>query len=402
MKPDYPKVSGLIDSYREQMLDTFKKMIPIKAISPVSGGSGEGERADFLEKTLRSWHFDVERFEYTDSTGTKRPNLVSRLGDESKTIWFIGHMDTVSEGDRSLWKTDPFTLKVDGDRIYGRGTEDNGSGVVASMYALKALKAAGSGLKYNFGFALVADEELGSGFGMAKLVNEKPFRKGDMFMIPDWGTTSGSMIEIGEKGLLWIKVTVTGKQVHASTPDMGVNASRYAARFIDAADRMLHAKYDATNKLFRPNISTFEPTKHEKNVDSVNIVPGTDVSYIDCRILPDYKIDDIMGSMRKLAASPDFSKVKITLEEFVREDPAPITSPKSEVVTLLSSALKELRGINAETMGIGGGTVAAMARKKHMDAVAWGTKDDIAHQPNEFVRMSNVVADAKVFAYMVI
>ncbi len=402
MKPGFSAISKLIDSYESQMVGTMCKMIPIKAISPKSAGQGESRRADFLEKTLKSWGLRTRRYDYRDDTGAKRSNVVTVLGNLKRTIWFVGHIDTVSEGDLKLWNTDPFVAKVRNGRIYGRGAEDNGQGVISSMYALKALKESNAKLKYNFGLALVADEEVGSRFGMQKLMNEGIFKKSDMFMVPDSGVSDGSVIEIGEKGMLWLKVTVKGKQAHASIPDEGKNAFRYSIRFLNEVDLMLHSKYKKKNPLFHPAVSTFEMTKHEKNVDSVNIIPGSDVSYIDSRVLPQYKLDNVISDIKGIAKSSRFKEVKIEIETFNREDCAPITSPDSEIVRLLGSSIKELRGIKPVTEGIGGGTCAAFARKAGMDAAVWVTNDDIAHTPNEYCKITNLVNDAKVFARMLV
>ncbi len=374
-------------------------MVAIPAISPASGGKGEGARADFLESLLKSWGFSTMRYEYSDQTGTKRPNIVATYGTGTRT-WFIVHMDTVAEGDRSLWKTDPFKAHIEDGKIFGRGTNDNGQDLVAAMYALRALKS--SGISASVGLALVADEELGSEYGIQKLIEEKNiFMPGDLFVVPDFLSTNGLKIEVAEKGALWIKVTVTGKQVHASTPALGVNANRYASMLITEIDGMLHSKYSEEDMMYSPSTSTFEPTKREKNVDSINIIPGTDIFYFDCRVLPKYKLDDVLNDIKAVASSEKFKSVSIGFEIANREDPAPPTDMDSEVVKKLKATVKRLCGVEPKPIGIGGGTCAAFFRRKGYAAASWGTeRESIAHQPNEYTSIDDMVADAKVFAAM--
>ncbi len=401
MNKEFSAVSERIDASRQELIEKMQRMIGIKAISPKSGGEGELHRAEYLHNVLRAWGFEIKRYDYKDDYGVVRPNLITRLGDSKRTIWFVVHMDTVSEGDIRLWKSDPFTAKVEGDLIYGRGTVDDAEGLFAAMLAMNALKASNAKMRYNFGLALVSDEEVGSAFGMGRLVNEPDlFMEEDMFCVPDFWSPDGSMLEIGEKGMLWLKITVNGKQVHASTPDQGRNAYRYSIRFLAEIDDFLHRKYNKTNPLFEPNYSTFEMTKHEKNVDSVNIIPGTEISYIDCRILPGYSPDEIINDIETIAKSESYKGVNITVEQFNREDAAPITSLDSEMVGIMETALNDLRGITPRKAGIGGGTCAAFARKKGMDAVVWGTSMENAHQPNECVKISDILNDAKVLAYI--
>ncbi|MCL5430258.1 MAG: M20 family metallo-hydrolase [Candidatus Marsarchaeota archaeon] len=393
-----PGLNELVVSYEKDMIDTMSKMIAIKAISPANGGEGESKRADFLQSLLESWGFKVDRYEYKDDNGIIRPNLVTKYGTGKRTLWSIAHIDTVSEGDIGLWKTDPFKATIKDGRIYGRGTMDDGQPLVSSMYALKALKESKQKLKYNFGLALVADEELGSKYGIQKVLNENIFGKEDMFFVPDWWTPDGKSIEVAEKSALWLKMTFKGKQVHASTPDDGVNAYRYSIRFLNTVDELLHKKYSNSNEVFNPPKSTFEMTKHEKNVDSTNIIPGSEISYLDCRILPEYKISEVMNDIQSVAKSPAFKPVQIALEPVQEEEAAPPTKDNAEIVQLLKKVIKDQRGIDVKAVGIGGGTCAAFFRRKGFDSIVWATGDNTEHQPNEYLIIKNMVDDAKVFA----
>ena len=67
---------------------------------------------------------------------------------------------------------------------------------------------------------------------------------------------------------------------------------------------------------------------------------------------------------------------------------------------MLQQALKEVRGIKADPIGIGGGTCAAIFRKDGLPAVVWETNDELAHEPNEYTVVDNLVNDAKIFAWL--
>ena len=396
------KIFDLIESYSDEILSTAGEMVPIKAISPASGGQGESARADYLQKLMEKMGFQVKRFSYKDDTGTERPNLVSTFGPEGRRVWIVAHMDTVSEGDISLWEHDPFKLTVIGDKLYGRGINDDGQDVIAGIYAMKALKESAAKLKYGYGLAIVADEELGSKYGIPKLIGEGIFNKDDLIVVPDGGTGDGDEIEVAEKGILWVKVEASGKQVHASTPDKGANAYRAAINFLKDADAMLHSKFNAVDEVFSPSGSTFEMTKHEKNTDSINIIPGKEVSYIDCRVLPRYNLDGVLDELGKLAEEQSKGMVKISVSAFNREDAAPPTPADSDVAKLISESVSRVIGCKAKIVGVGGGTCAAFFRQGGMPAVVWSKKLDTEHRPNEYTRLGDIVADAKVFADMCI
>ncbi len=399
MGKEFSRIIKKIDGYKPEMINTMSKMIAIKSVSPLSGGTGEKKRAEFLKKVLEGWGLHTKIYSYKDSTKTDRSNVIGVFGDKKRTLWIMPHIDTVSEGDIKLWKTNPYQAKVIGGKVYGRGTSDNGQDVISAMFALKALKEARANIKYNYGIALVADEELGSEYGVKKLIKESIFKQNDMYLVPDSGNSKGDEIEIAEKGALWLKITVHGKQVHASIPHMGKNAFRYSVKFLEKVDAYLHKKYTKRNKLFKiaPG-STFEMTKHEKNVDSVNIIPGTEVFYIDCRVLPEYSLDSVLSDVQRIAKGKDFKGVKISIDVFNRADSAKPTSPKSEISKLLKKSILSVNGTKAKFVGIGGGTVAAFFRYKGWPAVVWAKIEEVAHSPNEYAHIDDMLTDAKVFA----
>ncbi|MDP8023986.1 MAG: M20 family metallo-hydrolase [Nitrososphaeria archaeon] len=398
-------IEKLVESMRDEMIKTMVEMIPIKAISPELGGTGEKERADYLEKVLTGIGFDeLKRLDAKDESGYVRPNIIAKIrGTEGKkTLWLAAHIDTVPEGDRSLWKTDPFKAVVEGDKIYGRGTADDGQAVVSSIYAVKALKESGVRPKNNVGLMLLADEEVGSKYGMHYVLDNYEFGKNDEFIVPDAGDSKGDVIEIAEKGLLWICLKVIGKQGHGSRPDLSLNANRIGMKLALSIDERLHFKFSSTNSIFVPPYSTFEPTKREPNVQNINTIPGTDVFCFDCRILPSYKVDDVFSEIKDEAEH--YKKkfgVDVELNLVQKSEPAPETDPNSEVVLKLKKAIKELRGFEPMLIGIGGGTVAAPLRRKGYNAAVWFTTDNVEHAPNEYCKISNMVEDAKVFAKVI-
>jgi succinyl-diaminopimelate desuccinylase len=191
-----------------------------------------------------------------------------------------------------------------------------------------------------------------------------------------------------------------GKQCHASTPKEGVNAHRAAAHLITKIDK-LYRMFSQKNKVFDPPISTFEPTKKEANVPNINTIPGDDVIYIDMRILPEIKIDDVFKAIKGMIKEvEDKFGVAISTSEAQREDAAPATPADAPVVLALSAAIKDVYRVKAKPKGIGGGTVAAFFRRHGFGAVVWSKIDEVAHQPNEYTIIDNMVGDAKVFAHL--
>ena len=385
----------LVESYKDEMIESLKKFISINSVNPAGGGPGEKEVADWLESLLGDMKFPViERFDPVDDNGIVRSSIVAKIpGKSSKTLWIVSHIDTVPEGDLSLWNHDPFDPVVEDDKIYGRGSEDNGGSAVASIYAAKAFLESGIVPDYTLGLALVADEEAGSDWGISYLINKGVFDENDLFLVPDAGNDRGDFIEIAEKSILWLKFEVYGKQGHASVPEASDNALRKGVSLIEKLDEMFHKEFSDRDELFEPPESTFEPTKVEKTVDNVNTIPGKFVFYFDCRVLPKHDLDEIIKESESIAKEYD---AKVSIEQRF-DAPAP-TPADSEIALKLKDTIEKLRGFTPKLGGIGGGTCAAHFRKVGLDAVVWSTIDETAHQPNEYKRISHMLEDAKVFA----
>ncbi len=394
-----------VESLRDSMVEALIEISSIEAIGPENGGEGELEKAKYIESILRDIGIpEIERFDARDDRVPSgiRPNLIAKIpGKADKTLWIVSHMDVVPPGDLSQWDTDPFEPVVRDGKVYGRGTEDDGQGIVSSLFAAKAIIDEGIEPNLALGLAIVSDEETGNKYGIEHLISQGLFGEDDLVVVPDAGNSDGTMIEVAEKGILWLRVTVKGRQTHASTPNRGLNAHRIGMELALQLDRVLHAVFGEFDPLFDPPSSTFEPTKREPSVESVNTIPGRDVFYFDCRVLPRYDLGEVIRLAKSVAKAFESAYgAQIDVEAVVRMDAAPPTDPDSEVVRRLREAIRLARGVEAKPMGIGGGTCAAAFWAAGLQAAAWMTTDETAHHPNEYCRIDNMVGDAKVFAIL--
>ena len=402
----FNKIAKRIDSFRDEMIDMQIRLSSIPAMSPQNGGEGEAKKAEILLKFLKKngfQHIDFIKAPDLDTPVGYRPNILAVYNgkNSSKTIWIMTHLDIVPPGELSLWKGDPFKAWVEEGKIYGRGVEDNQQDMLASLYALKAFQAERIKPNYDVGIALVADEETGSEKGIEYVLNQtQAFRSQDLIIVPDAGNEEGDMIEVAEKSILWLKFKTLGKQAHGSTPEKGINSFKAASFLVTELDA-LYQIFPKKDPLFDPPISTFEPTKKEANVPNINTIPGEDIFYMDSRILPEYKVEEVEAKIKDIAKNIEKKfKVKIELIENQKAPAAPPTPATAPVVSALKKAIKIVYNKDAKPKGIGGGTVAALFRKAGFNAACWAKLDETAHQPNEYCIIDNMLGDAKVFAHV--
>ena len=411
---DLKDILKKIDHYRDESTEFQRQITAIPALSPENGGQGEQQKADVLSAWIREYlkPDDLREYQAPDPRVTcgYRPNLIAHFNGHSsrRTVWIMSHLDVVPPGDLSKWSGDPWTLRIEKDKkgrtkLIGRGTEDNQAGLASSVFAVKAFRDLGVTPASNMGLVLVADEETGSTYGVKYLLDHHRdmFKKGDLIIIPDAGDAKGTVIEVAEKSVLWLRFHTRGRQIHASIPERGRNAHKAASFFAVRLDA-LHRKFRKRDALYSPPISTFEPTKREANVPNVNTIPGEDVMYFDCRVLPDYKVSEVMREVKRIAKEIERQfGVKIGISAPNSGQAARPTAADAPVVVALTRALRELRRLHAKPVGIGGGTVAAFFRRHGIPAAVWSTMDDTAHSPDEYCLVENMLDDAKVFAHVV-
>ncbi len=402
------RICGLIETMADEAIEIEKQLTAIPALSPENDGDGESEKAawltSYLETTLRCRN--IQRFDAPDNRTSSgvRPNIVARFPGESseRTIWIMSHIDVVPAGDPDKWHGDPWTTRVEDGKIFGRGTEDNQQGIVSSLLTAKAFVDAGIKPKYDVALLLVADEETGSHYGIQHVLRQSPdmFSANDFIIIPDAGNAEGTLVEVAEKSIIWFKFVVHGQQTHGSTPELGINAFKAGANLVVKLNR-LYEIFDASDEVFDPPISTFEPTKKDANVPNVNTIPGEDVFYFDCRVLPRYTLTEVKKAVREICVEAEQElgvRIDISYDQDLEAPPpTPVDAP---VVLAISQAIAEVKKVTPQAMGIGGGTVAAYFRQAGLPAVVWASQDESLHEPNEYAVVSNILDDAKVFAHV--
>lgn len=382
-----------------------------RALGPENGGQGELDKALYIEACLRACGVeDIRRLDAPDPRVPSgvRPNVVARIpGRSSRTLWLFAHMDVVPPGDPTLWHSDPWQVVRQGDRLVGRGVEDNQQGLVSMLLLAEALHACGVTPGCSLGLVFMADEECGNDYGLAHVLGrhaalpeeQRFLRDDDLYIVPDSGSPTGADIEVAEKCLCWLKVEINGVQCHASTPHKGRNA------FVAGADAVLacmelHKDFPRRDTLFDPPCSTFVPSRHDANVPSVNILPGHDRFYVDCRLLPGVEAEQVLDAARRrldAVAARHGVDITVAIEHCQRASATAVDSP---VVAALGRAVAAVYQVEARPVGIGGATVAALLRRQGLPAAVWSCIDSTCHQPDEHSSITATLKDAQVFAHV--
>lgn len=312
-----------------------------------------------------------------------RPNILGYLGQGEPSVAIIAHLDVVPAG--SGWKSDPFSARVRDGRIYGRGALDNKGPYAAAWAGVKAILESSLPFKGTIILGAVADEERGSRLGMEFLL-KKGFSP-SFAIIPDGGKIDKAVI--GEKGLIWLKISSRGKAAHACNPEKGENAIYEVVDFLSAV-RDYRFEGD-----FHPLFN--EPTLNLGRIEggeAPNMVADKCEAILDIRYPLGMKGNDIVAQLKNLAEK---KRVKIEMERVNFSQPH-IVEENSPLVEAFSKAGKRM-GMNLRLATMGGNSIAKNLYFKGIPSITHSpAEEDLTHQANEYVKVDNLVRCAKLWA----
>lgn len=188
--------------YTNEAVELLKQLISTPSVS-----REETDAANILADFIEKCGLPCERI---------GNNLLVReeLDEEKPTILLCAHIDTVKPV--STWTRDPFTPTVEGDRLYGLGSNDCGGGLVSMLQAYRCHR--GKTTKYNLVYLASCEEEVSGQNGFSLALPHLP--KIDVAIV---GEPTGMQPAIAEKGLMVIDGIAHGKSGHAARNE-GVNA----------------------------------------------------------------------------------------------------------------------------------------------------------------------------------
>ena len=213
--------------------ELVRDLVDLVAVPSVSGSDAESDVVHQLAKRLQLLDLDLDLWELDLESLTADPafpgwevprseawGLVATGGPagDRPALVLQGHVDVVPPGDLGQWRGDPFVPRVAGGRVHGRGTVDMKAGVVASIAAVRAVRAAGIPLSRPYALHLVVGEEDG---GLGAFGTLARGHRGDACIIAE--PTSGTLTS-ANAGALTFEITVPGLATHGSTAYAGVSA----------------------------------------------------------------------------------------------------------------------------------------------------------------------------------
>jgi acetylornithine deacetylase/succinyl-diaminopimelate desuccinylase-like protein len=358
----------------QKPVELLQKLIQFDTTNPPGN---ESECITFINDLLTTAGIETKILAKTP----ERLNLIARLPGQGNAapLLLYGHVDVVTT-EKQQWQHPPFAGKQVDNYVWGRGALDMKGGIAMFMAAVLRAKTENMKPAGDIVLTILSDEEMGGDFGAKFLVEEHPEEFADIhYAFGEFGgftLTIGKRrfypIQVAEKQICWLRVTLRGPGGHGSLPVRG-GAMASLSRFLHRIDsRRLPVHITPTARLFfdavaaalggisglmigqllNPRLTDgvlnllgergrlFGPILHNtvsptilRGSDKINVIPSEVTVELDGRLLPGFGPDDLVNEVQTIVGEDaEF--------ELIRYDPGP-AEPNMGLFDLLADILKE-------------------------------------------------------------
>jgi acetylornithine deacetylase/succinyl-diaminopimelate desuccinylase-like protein len=358
----------------QRPVDLLQSLIRFDTTNPPGN---ESECISFINGVLMNAGIETKIL----AKSPERPNLIARLPGQGNAapLLLYGHVDVVTT-EKQQWQHPPFAGKLIDGYVWGRGALDMKGGIAMMVAAFLRAKAENMKPAGDIVLTILSDEEAGGDFGAKFLVENHPEEfAGIHYAIGEFGGFTFSVgkrrfypIQVAEKQICWLRVTLRGPGGHGSIPVRGGAMARLS-RFLQQLDarrlpvhvtkpaRLMFETMAAAlggtsglliGQLLNPGLTDgilsllgergrlFDPLLHNtvsptilQGSDKINVIPSEVTVELDGRLLPGFAPGDLVSELQKIVeAETEF--------ETLRYDPGP-GEPDMGMFNSLANILKE-------------------------------------------------------------
>ena len=415
MQLDPAQIANLIADRRADLVELTQTLVRFPTVNPP--GEAYTPCAEFVGQRMKQNGFDIRfvRGEGApgDSDRFPRTNVIARLegARPGPTVHFNSHIDVVEAGDG--WSVDPFAGEIRDGKVYGRGTCDMKGGMAASIIAVEAFLAACPSFAGAIEVSGTVDEESGGFGGVAYLAQQGFFSKPrvDHVIIPE--PLNKDRICLGHRGVWWAEIETKGEIAHGSMPFLGDCAVRHMGAVLQAFEKDLFPALDGKQtrmpvvpegaKRSTMNINAIHggQTDDYTGLPSPN-VPDSCKLTIDRRFLIEERLEDVKGEVIGILESlkDDRPKFDYAIRDLMEVMPI-MAERETPVAQAVAEGIRSVFGKEPEYI-VSPGTYDQkhVTRIGHLhDCIAYGPGIlDLAHRPDEFIVIDDMVESARVMA----
>jgi acetylornithine deacetylase len=405
-------IDAEVERLFEDMVSTVQELVRIPSITGSEGSAQEFVRKKYEASGLEVCSFVTDRskvenhpaFNDSGRAFAERPNIIGiQKGNPKKnSIILNGHVDVVSPEPIDQWTYDPWGGEIKGNYLYGRGALDMKAGLIANLFALKALNQAGIHPEGTVVLQSVIEEEEGGGGGTLACLLEGHTANGMIITEPTPAVT------VALSGILRCLIKVKGKSAHAAQSHLGVNAIGKIIPIYQAvekldAKRKAEVKFSLIDEKDGPachiNVGTL------KCGDWIPTVAG--FAEMGCRIgfIPGEKMADIQklieNTINKTAAKdpwlsehpPEIEWLPFSAEPYYQDPSHPFVK---SVISSIKPILKQ--NIEVKPRGATWSEDTRFSQYFDFPGLSFGPSGESPHGVDEYVDLDSLRQTTKAIA----
>ncbi len=385
---------------KDELIELTQALVRIDSVIRTETGNTEAGVVDFTAGWIRD-ELGMEPIIEEVEPGRQNIILTIDSGMPGPCLMVEGHSDVVSEGDRSLWKHDPFGGEIEDGKIFGRGSCDMKAGLAVNLIVARALLKAGVPWKGKIRLGIVCDEE-GMMVGIKHFIRKGYADDVDACLVSE---PEENQLCLSMKGALRAVVTVQGKMAHGAMPLSGINPNTRMAKIILAFEGYEQAEIkrcDNDPYLGFPSV-TFTVVQAPPGGEpaQLNVMPGRARAYVDIRTVAKQDHETIKQDLQSILQllgqeDSDFS-AKI---EFIEDRPVVSMTKDETIVRCAARAYKDVTGKTPVYNGVPGATDGTWLRAwKNIPSLVNGPGPrTMPHQTDEYVEIEELVEAAQIYA----
>jgi len=387
---------GWLRPREDEMAALLAELVAIPTENPP--GKNYGACADLLERRLREFGLDCERVSAMESNQEGDDAAVCLLGSYGRgerTLYFHGHYDVVP-----VQSQEQFQPVRKEHFLFGRGSCDMKGGIVAMLYAIRALKETGAELNGRIGLTLVPNEETGGEGGSAWLTRQGLLGRSGIGML--LAETTSGVVWNANRGAISLSVEVFGKSAHVGLQHQGENAFERMHRVVE---RLQQLKHEVEQRTTQCSIGTEQARNsilmlggQSSGGTNFNVVPEKCSFTIDRRINPEEELQAEKAKLLEVLESCQREGIPLNWE-ILQEGTASSCHEGETLGAALSENIQAVTGAAPRFEMCPGLLETRFYAARGIPAYAYGPGLlSVAHGPNEYVDLRKVVDCAAIYA----